>query len=111
MSSSGGSEPPEIKSRQDAGTGGLSSTAFGSSSAGSGIFGFSSSAMTTVNSQSQSSAFGASSGSVLGAQTSFTSGFATSTQTQSVSFGSSASSSSFGLTGNPPFSSSRSSFP
>ncbi|XP_028219651.1 nuclear pore complex protein NUP1-like isoform X1 [Glycine soja] len=111
VSSSGGSEPPEIKSRQDAGTGGLSSTAFGSSSAGSGIFGFSSSAMTTVNSsQSQSSAVGASSGSVLGAQASFTSGFATSTQTQSVSFGSSASSSSFGLTGNTPFSSS-SSFP
>ncbi|KAG4395295.1 hypothetical protein GLYMA_20G195200v4 [Glycine max] len=111
VSSSGGSEPPEIKSRQDAGTGGLSSTAFGSSSAGSGIFGFSSSAMTTVNSsQSQSSAVGASSGSVLGAQASFTSGFATSTQTQSVSFGSSASSSSFGLSGNTPFSSS-SSFP
>ncbi|KAH1139068.1 hypothetical protein AAZX31_10G184300 [Glycine max] len=106
--SSSGSEPPETKSRQDAGISGLSSTAFGASS---GIFGFSSSAMTTVNSQSQSSAFGASSGSVLGAQTSFTSGFATSTQTQSVSFGSSASSSSFGLTGNPPFSSSRSSFP
>ncbi|KAL5139253.1 Nuclear pore complex protein NUP1 [Glycine soja] len=106
--SSSGSEPPETKSRQDAGISGLSSTAFGASS---GIFGFSSSAMTAVNSQSQSSAFGASSGSVLGAQTSFTSGFATSTQTQSVSFGSSASSSSFGLTGNPPFSSSRSSFP
>eukprot|EP00256_Glycine_max_P040150 XP_006589341.1 nuclear pore complex protein NUP1 [Glycine max] len=106
--SSSGSEPPETKSRQDAGISGLSSTAFGASS---GIFGFRSSAMTTVNSQSQSSAFGASSGSVLGAQTSFTSGFATSTQTQSVSFGSSASSSSFGLTGNPPFSSSRSSFP
>ncbi|TKY51774.1 Nuclear pore complex protein NUP1 [Spatholobus suberectus] len=107
-----GSEPPETKNRQDAGISSLSSTAFGSSSAGSSIFGFSSSAMTTVNSQSQSSVIGASSGSVLGAQaSSVTSGFATSTQTQSVPFGSSASSPSFGLTGNTAFSLSSSSFP
>ncbi|KAJ1404788.1 hypothetical protein SESBI_26366 [Sesbania bispinosa] len=115
--SSSGSEPLETKSRQDAGTGNLSSTAFGSSSAtigstGSGIFGFSSSAMTTLTSQSQCSVIGASSGSVLGAQASpATSGFESSTQTQSVPFGSSASSPLFGLTGNTDFSSGSSLFP
>ncbi|RDX93914.1 Nuclear pore complex protein NUP1, partial [Mucuna pruriens] len=110
--SSSGSEPPETKSRWDAGIGSLSSTAFGSSAAGSGIFGFSSSTMTTANGQSQSSAIGASSGSVVGAlASSVTSGFATSTQTQSVPFGSSASSPSFGLTGNTAFSLNNSTFP
>ncbi|XP_027364074.1 nuclear pore complex protein NUP1-like isoform X2 [Abrus precatorius] len=108
--SSSGSATVETKSRQDAHVGSLSSTAFGSSSAGSVIFGLSSSA-TTVNSQSQCSIIGSSGGSVLGAQTSFISGFATSSQTQSVPFGSSASSSSFGLTGNTAFSLGSSLFP
>ncbi|KAL2324993.1 hypothetical protein Fmac_024051 [Flemingia macrophylla] len=107
--SSSGSEPPETKSKQDAGIGSLSSTAFGSTSAGTGVFGFNSSAMTTVNSQSQTSVIGSSSSSVLGAQaSSVASG---STQTQSVLFGSSTSSPSFGLTGNTLFSSSSLSFP
>ncbi|KAK7356525.1 hypothetical protein VNO80_15798 [Phaseolus coccineus] len=100
--SSSGLEPLETKSNQDAGVGSLSSTAFGSS-AGYGIFGFSSSATKTVNSQS-SSVVGACSGSVLGAQASTTSGLKACTQTQSVPFGSSASSQSYGLTGNTTFS-------
>ncbi|KAK7268598.1 hypothetical protein RIF29_21299 [Crotalaria pallida] len=111
------SEPVETKNRQDAGNVNLSSSAFGSSSAavgstGSGFFGISSSAITTVSSPSQGSAIGASNGSVLNAQASpASSGFPTSTQTQSVPFGSSASSPSFGLTGNTAFSSGNSLFP
>ncbi|XP_020222217.1 nuclear pore complex protein NUP1 isoform X1 [Cajanus cajan] len=109
--SSSGSELPET-SNQDTRIGSLSSTAFGSTSAGSGMFGFNSSTMTTVNSQSQSSVIGSCSNSVLGAQSSsVTSGFATSTQTQSVLFGSSPSSPSFGLIGNTLFSSSSLSLP
>ncbi|KAE9619226.1 hypothetical protein Lalb_Chr02g0150891 [Lupinus albus] len=110
---SSGSEPPETKNINS----NLSSTAFGISSAavgstGSGLFGFSSSAMTTVTSQTQGSVIGSSNGSVLNAQASpASSGFATSTQTQSVPFGSSAPSLSFGLTGNTAFSSGNSLFP
>ncbi|KAK4284011.1 hypothetical protein QN277_000902 [Acacia crassicarpa] len=86
----------------------LGSFNFGSSSAtagatGNSIFGLSSPAMTTVNSQSHSSLFGLST-SLLGGHGSATSGFATS-QSQSIPFGSSASSSSFGLSGNTSFSS------
>ncbi|KAE9589797.1 hypothetical protein Lalb_Chr21g0312741 [Lupinus albus] len=115
--SSSGLEPLETKNREAVGNGNLSSTVFGSSSSavgntGSGLFGFSSSAMTTVNGQSQGSVTGSSSGSMFNAQASpATSGFATSTQTQSVPLGSSASSSSFGLTGNTAFSSGNSLFP
>ncbi|XP_019461149.1 PREDICTED: nuclear pore complex protein NUP1-like isoform X3 [Lupinus angustifolius] len=115
--SSSGSEPLETKNREVVGNGNLSSTVFGSSSStvgntGSGLFGFSSSAMTTVNSQSQGYVIGSSSGSMFNAQASpATSGFATSTQTQSVPLGSSASSSSFGFTGNTAFSSGNSLFP
>lgn len=101
--SSSGLEPLETKRSQDAGAGSLSSTAFGSSSAGIGNFGFSSSATKTVNSLSRS-VVGASSGSVLGAQASTTIGLEAFTQTQSVPFGSSASSPSYGLTGNTTFS-------
>ncbi|WVY99259.1 hypothetical protein V8G54_031410 [Vigna mungo] len=101
--SSSGLEPLETKRSQDAGAGSLSSTAFGSSSAGIGNFGFSSSATKTVNSLSRS-VVGASSGSVHGAQASTTIGLEAFTQTQSVPFGSSASSPSYGLTGNTAFS-------
>lgn len=117
VSSTSGSEPVDNKSRQDAGFGHLGSTSFGSSSAavgssGSSIFGFSSSAMTTVNNQSQGSVVGTTSGSVLGALAPpATSGFATSTQSQSVAFGSSTSSPLSGLTGNTALSSGSSSFP
>jgi hypothetical protein len=83
----------ETKRKQDAGNGSLGSTSFGSSSAavattGSDIFGFSSSAMTLSNSQHQGSVFGTASGSTLGtrAPSSTTSGFATSSQSQSVIF-------------------------
>ncbi|ESW16194.1 hypothetical protein PHAVU_007G136500 [Phaseolus vulgaris] len=100
--SSSGLEPLETKSSQDAGVGSLSSPAFGNTSAGYGIFGFSSSATKTVN--SQSSSVGACSGSVLGAQASTPSGLEACNQTQSVPFGSSASSLSYGLTGNTTFS-------
>ncbi|OIW13158.1 hypothetical protein TanjilG_07764 [Lupinus angustifolius] len=115
--SSSGSEPLETKNTQDAGNGNQSSTAFGSSSAAvgstwSGFSGFSSSAMTTVNSHSQGSVIGSSNGSVLNAEASpASSGFATYTQIQSFPFGSSASSASFGLTGNTAFSSGNLSFP
>ncbi|XP_019427906.1 PREDICTED: nuclear pore complex protein NUP1-like isoform X2 [Lupinus angustifolius] len=111
--SSSSSEPLETKNINS----NLSSTAFGSSSAavgstGSGLFGFSSSGMTTVTSQVQGSVIGSSNGSVLNAQASpASSGFATSTQTPSVPFGSSAPSLSFGLTGNTAFSSGNSLFP
>ncbi|XP_061353698.1 nuclear pore complex protein NUP1 isoform X10 [Gastrolobium bilobum] len=114
--SSSGSEPVETKSRQDGGIGNLGNTAFGSSSAavgstGSGIFGLSSPVMTSIYSQSQGSVFGTTSGSVLGMLApSATSGFTTSTQNQSVGFGSSASSPLFGLTGNTTFSSGSSLF-
>ncbi|QHN78553.1 Nuclear pore complex protein [Arachis hypogaea] len=101
--SSSGTEPLETKSIKDGGVGNLSSSAFSSSSAavgstGSGIFGVSSSS----NSQSQGSVLGAtvSSGSILGAQVSpDNSQFAASTQSQPLSFGSSASTPSFGLAG------------
>ncbi|MED6205907.1 hypothetical protein PIB30_022035 [Stylosanthes scabra] len=101
--SSSGSEPLETKTIQDGGVGNLSSSTFTSSSAavgstGSGIFGASSSS----NSQSQGSALGTtvSSGSKLGAQVSpDNSQFAASTQSQPFSFGSSASTPSFGLAG------------
>ncbi|XP_027367725.1 nuclear pore complex protein NUP1 isoform X2 [Abrus precatorius] len=117
--SSSGSEPVESKSRQNAGSNNIVGTSFGSSSAavgigstGSGIFGFSSSAMTTVNSQSQGSVFGTTSGAVPGGLgSSVTSGFTTSSQSQSVALGSSASSPLFGLTGNTSFSSANSLFP
>ncbi|CAL0333462.1 unnamed protein product [Lupinus luteus] len=115
VSSTSGSEPFETK--KDTGIGILGSTSIGSSSAavgstGSGIFGFSSSAMTTLNSQSQVSAFGTKSDSVSGAMAPpTTSGFASSTKSQSVAFGSSASSSLSGFTGNTAFSSGSSSFP
>ncbi|KAE9621169.1 hypothetical protein Lalb_Chr01g0010681 [Lupinus albus] len=116
LSSSSGSEPEETK-KQDAGNSSLGITSFGSSSAaagstGSGIFGFSSSATTTINSQPQGSVFSTTSGSVSGAMAPpTTSGFASSTQSQSVAFGSSASSPLFGFTGNTAFSSGSSSFP
>ncbi|TKY53560.1 Nuclear pore complex protein NUP1 [Spatholobus suberectus] len=109
--SSSVSEPPENKS------GGTGSGTFGGSSAavgstGSGVFGFSSSALTTGNSQSLGSVFGTTSGSVPGTlASSVTSGFATSSESQSVAFGSSASSPLFGLTGNTAFSSGSSLFP
>ncbi|CAI8603962.1 unnamed protein product [Vicia faba] len=111
--SSSVSKPPETKSQQDAGIGNFSSTAFGSSSAaggstGSTIFGFSSSAITTEKSQSQSP-FGAGSGSMFGAHASPSAGgFATSNQTQSVQ---SPASPLFGLTGKTDFSSGSSFFP
>ncbi|XP_047157661.1 nuclear pore complex protein NUP1-like [Vigna umbellata] len=101
--SSSGLEPLETKRSQDAGAGSLSCTAFGSSSAGIGNFGFISSATKTVNSLSRS-VVGASSGSVHSAQASTTIGLEACTQTQSVPFGSSASSPSYGLTGNTTFS-------
>ncbi|CAL0328496.1 unnamed protein product [Lupinus luteus] len=116
VSSSSDLEPLETK-KQDTGISTLSTTSFGSAAAavgstGSGIFGFSSSAMTTVNSQPQGSVFGTTSGSVSGAMAPpTTSGFASSTQSKSVAFGSSASSPLFGLTGNTAFSSGSSSFP
>ncbi|KAE9592408.1 hypothetical protein Lalb_Chr19g0128991 [Lupinus albus] len=115
VSSTSGSEPVETK--KDTGIGILGSTSFGSSSAsvgstGSGIFGFSSSAMTTVNSQSQVSAFGSTSDSVSGTLAPpATSVFSSSTKSQSVAFGSSASSPLFGFTGNTTFSSGSSFFP
>nr|XP_027189839.1 nuclear pore complex protein NUP1-like isoform X3 [Cicer arietinum] len=116
--SSSGSEPVETKGGQEAGIGNIGSTSFGSSSAavgstGSGIFGFSSSA-TSINSQSQSqgSVFGTINGSTVGTLApSATSGFATSTQSQSVAFGSSASSPLFGLTTSTAFSSGSSLLP
>ncbi|XP_019413388.1 PREDICTED: nuclear pore complex protein NUP1-like isoform X2 [Lupinus angustifolius] len=116
VSSSSDLEPLETK-KQDAGASTLATTSFGSApvavgSTGSGIFGFSSSAMTTVNSQPQGSVFGTTSGSVSGAMAPpATSGFASSTQSQSVAFGSSASSPLFGFTGKSAFSSGSSSFP
>ncbi|KAK7279079.1 hypothetical protein RJT34_24123 [Clitoria ternatea] len=100
--SSSGSEPVDTKTTQNAGINNLGGTSFGSSSAavgstGSGIFGFSSSA----SSQSQGSVFGMKNGSVPGSLApSLTSGFAVSSQSQSATFGSSASSPLFGLTGN-----------
>ncbi|KAH1034944.1 hypothetical protein GLYMA_20G070600v4 [Glycine max] len=106
--SSSGSEPLENKS-------GTGSVIFGSSSAaigstGSDIFGFSTPAM-TGNSQSLGSVFGTTSGSVPGTQVSSgTSGFSTSSESQSVAFGSSASASLFGLTGSTTFSSGSSLF-
>ncbi|KAL2326636.1 hypothetical protein Fmac_025694 [Flemingia macrophylla] len=98
LSVSSGSEPPENKS----GIFGSSSAAVGST--GSGIFGFSSSA-TTGNSQSLGSVFGTTTGSIPA------SGFAPSSESQSVAFGSSASSPLFGLTGNTAFPSGSSLFP
>ncbi|CAJ1976593.1 unnamed protein product [Sphenostylis stenocarpa] len=94
--SSSGSDPRETKSSQDAGV--------GNSASGSSIFGFSSSAITTVYSQ-PTSVIGASSGSVPGALgSSTTSALEACTQTQSVPFGSSALSHSYGLTANTTFS-------
>ncbi|KAI4351237.1 hypothetical protein L6164_005614 [Bauhinia variegata] len=65
------SEPVEIKTRQDSGFGNLSSTPFGTSSAaggtGSSIFRFNTSAVTSVNNQSEVPGFTADSGSALGA--------------------------------------------
>ncbi|RDX64251.1 Nuclear pore complex protein NUP1, partial [Mucuna pruriens] len=104
--SSSSSEPLENKS----GIFGSSPAAVGST--GSGAFGFSSSAMTTGNSESLGSVFGTTSGSVPGTlASSVASGFATSSESQSVAFGSSASSPLFGLTGNTAFSSGSSLFP
>ncbi|CAL5206779.1 unnamed protein product [Lathyrus oleraceus] len=104
--SSSRSEPVETKDGQNAGIGKIESTSFGSSSAavgnaGNGIFGLSSLA-TSANSQSQTqgSIFGTVSGSTIGTLApSATSGFATSTQSQSVAFGSSTPSPLFGLAG------------
>ncbi|KAF7811463.1 nuclear pore complex protein NUP1 [Senna tora] len=112
---SSGPEPLETKNKQDAGSGILSSTAFSSSSAavgstGNGIFGFSSSGMTTVNSQSQGSVFGSSSSLPATHASPATSGFSTSTQSQSIPFGSAASFPSFGLSGNTAFPSGSSMF-
>ncbi|KAG4982997.1 hypothetical protein JHK87_027746 [Glycine soja] len=99
--SSSGSEPLENKSGTGIGMFGSSSAAIGST--GSGIFGFSTPAMTTGNSQSLGSVFGTTSGSG-------TSGFATSSESQSVAFGSSASAPLSGLTGSAAFSSGSSLF-
>ncbi|XP_054786148.1 nuclear pore complex protein NUP1 [Prosopis cineraria] len=97
--------------KQDTGSGTLGSSAFGNTPAavvgapGNSIFGLSSSAMTTVNSQTQGSLFGSST-SLPGAHGSAAmSVFATSTQSQPIPFGSSASSPLFGLSGNTSFSS------
>ncbi|KAI9118740.1 hypothetical protein K1719_010185 [Acacia pycnantha] len=100
--------PVSSSGKQDTLSGTLGSSTFGSSSAvagatGNSFFGLSSPAITTVNSQSHGSLFGLST-SLLGAQGSATSVFATS-QSQSIPFGSSASSPLFGLSGNTSFSS------
>ncbi|XP_045816724.1 nuclear pore complex protein NUP1 isoform X3 [Trifolium pratense] len=115
---SSSTEPVETKGEQNTGIGNLGTTSFGSSSAavgstGNSIFGFSSSA-TSANSQSQTqgSIFGTISGSSVGTLApSATSGFATSTQSQSVAFGSSTSSPLVELTGNTAFSSGTPSLP
>ncbi|XP_028799423.1 nuclear pore complex protein NUP1 [Neltuma alba] len=101
--------PVSSSGKPDTGSGTLGSSAFGSTSAaavgpaGNSIFGLSSSAMTTVNSQSQGSLFGSST-SLAGAHGSATSLFAASTKSQSIQLGST-SSPLFGLSGNTSFSS------
>ncbi|WVY96176.1 hypothetical protein V8G54_028327 [Vigna mungo] len=103
--SSSGSEPLENKN-----------SIFGSSSAavgitGSGIIGFNSSVATTGSSQSLGSVMGTTSGSIPGSlASSVTSVFATSSESQSVAFSSSASAPLFGLTGSTGFASGSSLF-
>ncbi|CAJ1968001.1 unnamed protein product [Sphenostylis stenocarpa] len=104
--SSSGSEPLENTSSIF----GSSSAALGSTA--SGIIGFNSSASTTGSSQSLGSVIGTTSGSVpVTLASSFTSGFATSSESQPGAFGSSASAPLFGLTANTGFASGSSTFP